>query len=53
VKVYRGAPRAARNYVEADRSRADDYYRAEGTGIAQRLAVDAEGRVVAAGRYGR
>jgi exodeoxyribonuclease V alpha subunit len=49
VKVYRGAPRAARNYVEADRSRADDYYLTEGTGIAQRLAVDAEGRVVEAG----
>jgi exodeoxyribonuclease V alpha subunit len=41
VKVYRGAPRAARNYVETDRSRADDYYLAEGTGIAQRLLVDA------------
>jgi exodeoxyribonuclease V alpha subunit len=49
VKVYRGAPCAARNYVEADRSRADDYYLAEGTGIAQCLVVDAEGRVVQAG----
>jgi exodeoxyribonuclease V alpha subunit len=49
VKVYRGAPRAARNHVEADRSRADDYYLAEGTGIAQRLVVDAEGQVVQAG----
>ena len=37
VKVYRGAPAAARHYVEADRSRADDYYLAEGTGIAQRF----------------
>jgi hypothetical protein len=46
VKVYRGAPAAARTYVEADRSRADDYYLAEGTGIAQHLTVDAEGRVV-------
>jgi hypothetical protein len=26
VKSYRGAPRAARAYVERDRSRADDYY---------------------------
>jgi conjugative relaxase-like TrwC/TraI family protein len=44
VKVYRGAPAAARNYVEADRSRADDYYLAEGSGIAEHLALDAEGR---------
>ena len=36
MKVYRGSPTAARNYVEADRSRADDYYLAEGTGIADR-----------------
>jgi len=37
VKVYRGAASAARAYVEADRSRADDYYLAEGTGLAQRF----------------
>ena len=36
VKFYRGAANAARAYVERDRSRADDYYLAEGTGIAQR-----------------
>lgn len=30
VKMYRGAASAARAYVEADRSRADDYYLAEG-----------------------
>jgi conjugative relaxase-like TrwC/TraI family protein len=46
VKVYRGAPAAARNYVEADRSRADDYYLAEGIGIAEHLTPDPEGRVV-------
>jgi len=34
MKIYRGSPAAARNYVEADRSRADDYYLAEGTGLA-------------------
>ena len=45
VKMYRGTAAAARNYVECDRSRADDYYLAEGTGIADRLAVDGEGRV--------
>ena len=32
MKIYRGAAAAARNYVEADRSRADDYYLAEGVG---------------------
>ena len=33
VKVYRGTAAAARNYVDTDRSRADDYYLAEGTRI--------------------
>jgi conjugative relaxase-like TrwC/TraI family protein len=36
VKFYRGSAAAARTYVEADRSRADDYYLAEGSGLAQR-----------------
>src|SRR5450759_4644046 len=36
LKVYRGSPAAARNYVEADRGRVDDYYLGEGTGVAQR-----------------
>ena len=35
LKIYRGAAAAARNYVEADRSRADDYYLAEGSGLAE------------------
>ena len=35
VKVYRGAAAAARAYVEADRSRVDDYYLAEGSGLAR------------------
>ncbi|WP_228387444.1 MULTISPECIES: MobF family relaxase [unclassified Nocardioides] len=34
VKFYRGAAAAARCYVEADRSRVDDYYLTEGTGLA-------------------
>src|SRR3954447_16789678 len=34
MKVYAGAPAAALHYVEADRGRADDYYLAEGAGIA-------------------
>src|SRR3954454_12063402 len=44
MKVYTGAPAAARHYVEAGRGRADDYYLAEGTGIARRYAAGA-GRV--------
>jgi len=43
LKVYRGSPAAARSYVEADRGRADDYYLAEGTGIAQRYIAPPEG----------
>ncbi len=39
VKFYRGAARAARAYVERDRSRADDYYLGEGTGVAARLTA--------------
>src|SRR6478735_2965327 len=39
VKIYHGSAAAARNYVEADRSRADDYYLAEGSGLAQRLVA--------------
>ena len=42
VKFYRGTAAAARSYVEADRSRVDDYYLAEGTGLATRyMAVPA------------
>jgi exodeoxyribonuclease V alpha subunit len=48
LKVYRGSPTAARSYVEADRARADDYYLAEGTGVADRY-VATEGRVQARG----
>jgi hypothetical protein len=46
VKVYRGAAAAARNYLDADRSRADDYYLTEGTGIARRFVTRPDGRVV-------
>ncbi len=45
VKVYRGAPSAARSYVEADRSRVDDYYLAEGTGLARRFTATPAGGV--------
>lgn len=43
VKFYRGAARAARAYVERDRSRADDYYLAEGTGVAERFTATSDG----------
>lgn len=43
VKVYRGAPAAARNYVEADHARVDDYYLAEGTGLAERFVATPAG----------
>nr|WP_307853776.1 MobF family relaxase [Nocardioides palaemonis] len=37
VKFYRGTPKAARTYVEQDCARYDDYYLAEGAGIAKRF----------------
>jgi exodeoxyribonuclease V alpha subunit len=39
VKFYRGSAAPARSYVEADRSRVDDYYLAEGTGVATRYVA--------------
>ena len=50
VKFYRGSASAARNYVEADRSRADDYYLAEGTGLADRFVAPPAGGSAAPGR---
>ena len=44
MKIYAGAPAAARHYVEADRGRADDYYLTQGTGLARRYTA-ADGRV--------
>ena len=43
VKFYRGAAKAARAYVERDRSRADDYFLAEGSGGAERLIATTDG----------
>jgi exodeoxyribonuclease V alpha subunit len=43
VKFYRGGAKAARTYVERDRSRADDYYLGEGTGVAARLTASRDG----------
>lgn len=39
MKFYRGSPAAARAYVEADHSRADDYYLSEGAGVAIRYVA--------------
>ncbi|WP_241005269.1 relaxase domain-containing protein [Nocardioides sp. zg-1228] len=39
MKFYRGSAAAARSYVEADRSRVDDYYLTEGTGVAERYVA--------------
>ncbi len=39
VKFYRGAAAAARAYVEADHSRADDYYLVDGAGLATRYTA--------------
>src|SRR4051812_14604104 len=44
MKVYAGPPAAARQYLEADRGRADDYYLAEGRGLARRFTAR-DGRV--------
>ena len=39
MKIYAGAPAAARQYVEFDRGRVDDYYLTEGAGIARRYTA--------------
>jgi thymidine kinase len=46
MKVYRGTAAAARNYLDAGRSCADDYYLAEGTGIARRFVTGRDRRMV-------
>ncbi|HRC11567.1 MAG TPA: MobF family relaxase [Dermatophilaceae bacterium] len=45
MKFYRGSARAARDYVEAERGRADDYYLTEGAGFAERYSATADGQV--------
>jgi exodeoxyribonuclease V alpha subunit len=45
MKTYTGSAAEARHYVEADRGRADDYYLAEGTGIAERYVASPGGGV--------
>ncbi len=41
VKFYRGGAKPARNYVEKDCARYDDYYLVDGDGIAMRFVADA------------
>jgi exodeoxyribonuclease V alpha subunit len=48
VKVYRGNAAAARAYVEADHTRVDDNYLAEGTGLAERFVATPKDGVQAA-----
>lgn len=43
VKFHRGSAAAARAYVEVDHSRADDYYLAEGSGLAERYIATKSG----------
>ena len=46
VKVYRGHARGAREYLDQDCPRVDDYYLAEPDAFAQRYTVDADGHVI-------
>jgi hypothetical protein len=43
LKVYTGAPAAARHYLEAVRGRADDYYLTEGPGLGRRFTASQGG----------
>ncbi len=48
VILFRGTGADARRYVEADRSRADDYFVGADTSVAQFTALDGDGNVTAA-----
>lgn len=52
VKFYRGGANPARNYVEKDCARYDDYYLVDGDGIAMRFVADArpDGEVAVEGK---
>ena len=49
VILFRGAGAAARRYLEADRSRADEYYLEGGVARAELSVVDGAGRVIGQG----
>ena len=44
-----GGGAAARAYLEQDHARADDYYLAEGAGLADRVVVSGDGAVLVSG----
>ncbi|MCA0307149.1 MAG: relaxase domain-containing protein [Actinobacteria bacterium] len=48
VILFRGSGAAARRYVEADRSRADEYYLGADDAVAEFAVLDARGEVTAA-----
>ncbi len=48
VLLFRGSGAAARRYVEADRSRADEYYLGADNAVAEYTVIDARGEVTAA-----
>ncbi|GAB3058021.1 hypothetical protein GCM10027079_24730 [Sediminivirga luteola] len=48
VLLFRGTGAAARRYVEADRSRADEYYLGADNAVAEYTVIDARGEVTAA-----
>jgi hypothetical protein len=50
VLLFRGSGVAARRYLEADRSRADDYYLEAGTALASFTEAEATGAVIAEAR---
>ena len=47
VILFRGTGAAARRYVEADRSRADDYYLGADDAVAEYAVLDSRGEVTA------
>ncbi|MGO1628684.1 MAG: MobF family relaxase, partial [Microbacterium sp.] len=48
ISLFRGSGAAARRYVEADRSRADEYYLGADDAIAEYVVLDGAGEVTAA-----
>ncbi|WP_234946331.1 hypothetical protein [Corynebacterium variabile] len=47
ISLFRGSGAAARRYVEADRSRADEYYLGADDAIAEYAVLDSTGEVTA------
>lgn len=48
VLLFRGSGAAARRYVDADRSRADEYYLGADNSVAEYAVLDASGEVTTA-----